>query len=63
LPSALRAEAELLERALSALHAGELKAARHALSQHAERFPRGALRPERERAEQHLTSLVDTQNE
>jgi hypothetical protein len=58
LPSALRAEAELLERALSALHAGELESARRALSAHAERFPQGALRRERERAHQQLNLLA-----
>jgi hypothetical protein len=63
LPSALRAEAELLERALSALHAGELQAARRALSAHAERFPQGALRRERERAHQQLTLLAATRTD
>ena len=63
LPSALRAEAELLERALSALHAGELESARRALSAHAERFPQGALRRERERAHQQLTLLVATRTD
>jgi hypothetical protein len=62
-PSALRAEAELLERALSALHAGELESARRALSAHAERFPQGALRRERERAHQQLTLLAATQTD
>lgn len=63
LPSALRAEAELLERALAALHAGELESARRALSAHAERFPQGALRRERERANQQLTLLVATRTD
>jgi TolA-binding protein len=63
LPSALRAEAELLERALSALHAGELQAARQALRAHAERFPQGALRRERERAHQQLTLLAATRTD
>jgi hypothetical protein len=63
LPSALRAEAELLERALSALHAGELESARQALSAHAERFPHGALRRERERADQQLTLLAATRTD
>jgi hypothetical protein len=63
LASALRAEAELLERALSALHAGELESARRALSAHAERFPQGALRRERERAHQQLTLLVATRTD
>jgi hypothetical protein len=63
LPSALRAEAELLERALSALHAGELESARRALSAHAERFPQGALRRERERAHRQLNLLVATRTD
>jgi len=63
LPSALRAEAELLERALSALHAGELESARRALNAHAERFPQGALRRERERAHQQLNLLAATRTD
>jgi hypothetical protein len=46
----LRQEAEVIERALSALRAGDRMTALHWLAEHARRFPQGQLRRERERA-------------
>jgi hypothetical protein len=48
--STLRQEAEVIERALSALRAGDRATALHWLVVHARRFPQGQLRRERERA-------------
>jgi hypothetical protein len=48
--STLRQEAEVIERALSALRAGDRATALHWLAEHARRFPQGQLRRERERA-------------
>lgn len=48
--STLREETELMDRALSALRAGETTRARELLGAHATRFPNGALVRERERA-------------
>jgi hypothetical protein len=59
-PSALRAEAELIERALAALHEGDQARADAWLAAHAARFPDGALRRERERARRRLTRLSDS---
>jgi len=53
-PSSLRAETELIERSLAALEAGEFEAARTALAAHAERFPHGLLKRERERTQRRL---------
>jgi hypothetical protein len=52
--STLRAETVLMDRALSALRAGEHANARGLLRQHAEQFPNGALAPERESALERL---------
>ncbi len=59
--STLRAETELMDRALSALRLGSHANARSLLKQHAARFPNGALAPERERALERLNQaeLVD----
>jgi hypothetical protein len=46
----LRAETAVMERALSALRRGDHVTARRELAAHAERFPNGHLRPDRERA-------------
>jgi hypothetical protein len=46
----LRAETALMERALSALRRGDYVTARRELAAHAERFPNGHLKPDRERA-------------
>jgi hypothetical protein len=46
----LRAETALIERALSAIRAGEATRARALLAEHGERFPNGLLVRERERA-------------
>jgi hypothetical protein len=54
--SALREEAELLERALSALRSGDRARARDALASHARRFAHGALEHERERIERRIDS-------
>jgi hypothetical protein len=59
----LREEAELLERALTALHDGDRAGADRWLAAHAERFPNGALRRERERARRHLERLATTAQE
>jgi hypothetical protein len=56
----LREEAELLERALAALHDGDRAGADRWLAAHAARFPNGALRRERERAHRHLERLPTT---
>jgi TolA-binding protein len=58
--STLRAEAELMARALSALRSGEYTTARSLLRQHAERFPNGALAPERDRALARLNQAETT---
>jgi hypothetical protein len=52
--STLRAETELMDRALSALRSGNHASARSLLKQHATRFPNGTLSPERERALERL---------
>jgi hypothetical protein len=52
--STLREETELMDRALSALRSGSHEAARRLLGEHAARFPKGALAPERERALERL---------
>ncbi len=52
--STLRAEADLVDGALSALRQGDTVRARALLQQHAQRFPRGALVRERERALQRV---------
>jgi hypothetical protein len=52
--STLRHESELIERALTALRTHRHARARRLLAVHAERFPDGALRRERERLETHL---------
>jgi hypothetical protein len=46
----LRAETALIERALAAIRAGDATRARALLAEHAERFPKGLLLRERERA-------------
>ena len=65
--SSLVREAELLERALSALSRRDLSEARRWLRVHEARFPNGRLGPERERvilrvtaAERHARAVVDT---
>jgi hypothetical protein len=50
----LRAETAVMERALSALRRGDHVTARRELSAHAERFPNGHLKPDRERAFERL---------
>jgi hypothetical protein len=52
--STLRAEAELIERALGALRAGDRATALAWLTEHARRFPQGQLARERQRALDHL---------
>lgn len=52
--STLREETELMDRALSALRSENHDAARNLLREHAARFPKGALAPERERALERL---------
>ncbi len=52
--STLRAETELVDKALSALRSRDTAAARAYLLQHAQRFPNGALVRERERALQRV---------
>src|SRR5690606_15138781 len=53
-PSTLAAETALIERALAAIESGDIEAAELALRQHAERFPHGWLRRERQRAQDRL---------
>jgi hypothetical protein len=57
LQTSLRDEAELLERALAALHAGDRAGAQRWLGAHETRFPHGVLRRDRERARRHLEKL------
>jgi len=52
--STLRHESELIERVLTALRTHHHASARRLLAVHAQRFPEGALRRERERLETHL---------
>ncbi len=47
--SQLREELSILERAMSQRRAGDLEGTRAAIAEHARRFPRGLLAPERER--------------
>ena len=54
--STLREEIALLERAIAARDRGDADAARRILAEHAHRFARGVLRPERERL---LRELAD----
>lgn len=53
-PSTLAAETALIERALAAIEIGDTPTAELALRQHAERFPHGWLRRERQRAQDRL---------
>ncbi len=57
--SSLREEAELIERALSALRSGERTAALRWLAEHSRRFPDGQLRRERDRARERASSMID----
>jgi len=54
--STLAAETQLLDRAFSALAAGDRKTAQALVAEHAKRFPNGLLRQERERARARLAS-------
>jgi TolA-binding protein len=47
--SQLREEIAILERAMGHRRAGDLEGARAAIAEHARRFPRGLLAPERDR--------------
>jgi hypothetical protein len=54
LPSTLGEETELIERALTALAAGQLDHARFWLTEHGRRFPDGLLQHERVRIRERL---------
>ena len=47
-----------MERAMLSLSEGDYEQARHHLEEHARRFPRGLLLPERRRAEARLGALA-----
>ena len=57
--SALGEETRLMERAMLALGQGDAQLARRFLDEHARRFPRGLLAPERERAQERARALGD----
>ena len=57
--STLNEEAELLQRALAALHAGDRATAGRLLAAHEARFPNSVLMRERERARRHLEQLSE----